>query len=263
VAQPTLTTKASRTRRYSAAVPRPSTFIIAAALSSSLFFAGAAPSGASTRVPSATQLVKDSVTAANKAGAMSFSDKSTSGKQTTTLVGAASGPTAVESLAQNGTTQLQIELIGGAIYVRATAGVLESALSLPAAASTANSGKWISVQSSDSAFETLASQLTLEAELDAYIPTAHLQKGKIITVAGHRVIPVSGEPSSAAANGATSGSAALLVSTKAPYLPVGGSLILAKTGAAELKEVAVFGNWGKKLPLTAPPGATAFSSLVG
>jgi hypothetical protein len=194
---------------------------------------------------------------------MSFSDKSTSGTQTTTLVGAVGPSTAVESLAQNGTTQLQIQLIGGVIYVRATSGVLENALSLPAAASTTNSGKWISVRSGDSAFATLASQLTLDSELASYVPTSHLSKGKTITVAGHRVIPVSGEPSSAAANGATSGSAALLVSTKAPYLPVGGSLILAKQGAAELKDVAVFGNWGKKLPLTAPTGAIAFSSLVG
>jgi len=60
----------------------------------------------------------------------------------------------------------------------------------------------------------------------------------------------------------TTGSAALLVSVKTPHLPVGGTLVLGnKTG--RLTEVAVFKQWGAKVVLNAPTGATAFSTVLG
>jgi hypothetical protein len=83
--------------------------------------------------------------------------------------------------------------------------------------------------------------------------------GKVQTVAGHKVLPIIGTQSSLAKG--ASGSVALLVSTKAPYLPVGGSLVIAK-GTQRLNEIAVFTNWGAKVSLTAPSGTTAFSSVL-
>jgi hypothetical protein len=223
--------------------------------------AAASPAGAGPL--SASQLLSQGVSAADKAGSMSFNDHTASGKLVQTLTGAISAPTAAESLTTTGLPALQVMLVGTTIYVQAGASVLESTMGLPAAASTANAGKWISVQSGDSAFSQLSGQLTLSAELNTYIPATALRRGKTTTVAGHRVIPITGRPASSASNKGESVAVALYLSTKAPYLPVGGSLISAKKGTAGVKEIAVFSNWGKTVVLTAPTGAVPFSSLVG
>lgn len=223
--------------------------------------AAASPAGSSP--PSASQLLSQSVTAADKAGSMSFNDHTVSGKLVQSLTGAISAPTAAESLTTTGMPALQVMLVGTTIYVQAGASVLENILGLPTAASTANAGKWISVQSGDSAFSQLAGQLTLSSELTTYIPASALRRAKTTTLAGHRVIPITGRPASSSSTKGESVSVALYLSTKAPYLPVGGSLISAKKGTAGVKEIAVFSNWGKTVVLTAPTGAVPFSSLVG
>ena len=225
--------------------------------------ASAAPSGAASITHSASRLLAQSKGAAQKSGSMRFTDRSTSGKETESLSGAISAKAAGESLTATGSDPLEVLLVGHTIYLQASAQILQSALDLPAEAAAAESGKWISMQSGDSAFATLADELTVTSELNTYVPASHLKVGKEIKVAGHKVIPITGQPSAAAANGATSGSAALLVSPKSPYLPVGGTLILSKTGSSELKEVAIFGEWGKSVSLSAPTGAVSFDSLAG
>jgi hypothetical protein len=208
-------------------------------------------------------LITDGLTAAKKSGAMSFSDKSTSGKVTQMLVGVVSPSGGVESLTQSSQPVLQLQLVAGTLYVRTSSEVLESGLQLSAAVATANAGKWISLQSTDGPFASLAGQLTLAAEIETFVPTSNLHRDKEVKVGGHLTIPVSGSPAPSVANGATAGSAAILLSSKAPYLPVGGSLILSKKGSPNLNDIAVFGNWGKSIALTAPSGAVAYASLSG
>jgi hypothetical protein len=216
---------------------------------------------AASKPLTAAQLVAKAVSAANTAGSMHFVDRSTASKVVTTLTGAVSAPTAAEALTGTGQPPLQVILLSGIAYINAGSQVLQSTLGLPAAASTANAGKWISVQSGDSAFSQIAPQLTISSELNSYIPTSHLHIGKIEKVAGHRVIPVSGRPASSVAKGNT-GAVALLISPNAPYLPVGGSLVLSKKGST-LHEVAVFTDWGQQITVNAPTTSTAFSTLVG
>jgi hypothetical protein len=249
---------------YSAVVHRPTSRRFLTALAAIVLTTlAAAPAGASSPHLSATQLIKDGLGAAKKSGTMSFSDKSTSGKVTQMLVGVVSPSGGVESLTQSSQAVLQLEMVTGTLYVRTSSEVLQNGLELPAAVSTANAGKWISLQSTDGPFASLAGQLTLAAELETFVPTSHLRVDKEVKVAGHLTVPVSGSPAASVANGATSGSAAILLSAKAPYLPVGGSLILSKKGSPNLNDVAVFGNWGKSIKLTAPAGAVPYSSIAG
>lgn len=247
---------------YSAAVSRrplalPLTGLLLAALS----IVGTQSADAAPKPLTTAQLVAQSVSAANTSGSMHFVDRSTAAKIVTTLSGAVSAPAAAEALSGTGQPPLQVILVNGTAYINAGAQVLQGTLGLPAAAATANAGKWISVQSGDSAFSQIAPQLTISAELNSYVPTSHLHVGKIEKVAGHRVIPVSGRPATSVAKG-NSGAVALLISPTAPHLPVGGSLVLSKTGST-LHEVAVFSDWGQKVSVNAPTGAIPFSSLVG
>jgi hypothetical protein len=207
----------------------------------------------------AAQLLSDALNAAQKAGSMQFVDKTTSNKSTQILEGVISAPTAGETL--HSTEPLQINLINGLIYVYGSAGAIEAALQITVSQATPYADKWIVVHPSDAPFQLLAQDLTLAATIDDFTPGQRgLSMGKVQTVGHQKVIPVVGPPSDLPSG--TSGSAALLVSTKAPHLPLGGTLILAnKTG--RLSEIAVFKAWGARVQLTAPTGTTAFSTVLG
>ena len=190
---------------------------------------------------------------------MQFVDKTTANKSTQLLEGVISAPTAGETL--HSSEPLIVNLINGSIYVTGTTSSLETALQITAAQAAPYAGKWIVVSQSDAPFQLLAQDLTLAATIDVFTPgQSGLRMGKVRTVGGKRVIPLVGVPSNLPKG--TSGSAALLVSVKAPHLPMGGTLVLGnKTG--RLTEVAVFKQWGAKVVLNAPTGATPFSSLLG
>lgn len=189
---------------------------------------------------------------------MQFVSNTTENKLTQTLEGVVSAPTAGETLRSS--EPLEINLIDGTIYVNGSAGALESALQISTGQATPYAGKWISVASTDAPFQLLAQDLTLASVIDQFTPgQSGLRMGKVQTVGHQKVIPVVGRPSDLPKG--TSGSAALLVSKKAPHLPVGGTLILAnKTG--KLSEVAVFKAWGAKVQLSTPTGATPFSTIL-
>ena len=236
---------------------------LAGLLAPALALGAGAPAGASSISRSPTRLLAATSSAVKKAGSMTFTDRSVSGKVTETYSGAVSATTAAETLTATGEPALQVVLVDQVIYIRAGSTVLENSLDLSPTAAAAEAGKWISVQSSDAPFAGLASQLTVASELTAYFPASKRRIGKASSVAHHPVITVYGDPSASAANGATAGSAALFLSAKAPYLPVGGSLILAKSGSAERKEVAVFKNWGKPFSVIAPTSPVSYDSLTG
>jgi hypothetical protein len=242
------------------ALPRLLLAALAAPAFASLALTTTPPAGANT--PSATQLLNQAIAAADAKGTLTFSDTTRSGKNLESLTGAVSAPTAVESLTGTGEDPLQVMLIGNTAYVKAGQSVLQGQLGLPAAAAAAHVQQWISVQSGDSAFEALTGQLTILAELNSYVPVAHIARGKVTKLNGKSVIPITGQPASDVAHGATSGAVALLVSTAAPHLPVGGTLVLNRKGSPGLREAAAFSNWGNKIVASPPMSAVAFSSLV-
>jgi hypothetical protein len=154
---------------------------------------------------------------------------------------------------------LEVELISGVIYVNGSVSALESALQITAAQAAPAASKWITVMPTDAPFQLLAQTLTMSSTLSEFTPTAHLRLGREQTVGHVKAIPIMGTP--ATTQKGTSGSCALLVSTKGSHLPVGGTLILAnKTG--RLTEVAVFTSWGARVSLATPTGGVAFSSLL-
>ena len=244
------------------AVPRllPTSLATAAALAGVAFGLGARTTSASAGQPSvASQLLSDALNAAQQAGSMQFVDKTTADKSVQILEGVISAPTAGETL--HSSEPLQVELISGTIYVIGSTNALQSSLQITAEQATPYAGKWIAVSSTDAPFQLLASDLTLGATIDVFTPgQGGLRMGKVRTVGGQRVIPIYGRPSNLPAG--TAGSAALFVSTIAPHLPMGGTLVLKnKTGG--LNEVSVFKNWGSRVQLTAPTGATPFSTVLG
>lgn len=215
---------------------------------------------AEASTPSPTQLLSESVNAANAATSLHFVDKTVAGKVNQKLVGDISAATAGEQITGSG-APVTVELIGNIVYVQAGTAVLQSSLALPAAGAQAGNGKWIAVHSSDAAFSELTQDLTITSEIGSYIPSSHLKMGKVHTLAGRKVVTISGTASSHVTDGGK-GTAYLVVPLKAPYLPVEGGLAITSTKGA-LNEAAAFTDWGAKVTLTPPSNAIPYSTLLG
>jgi hypothetical protein len=216
-----------------------------------------ARSGAS-QPTSAGALLTQSLDAAQASGSVHFVDKTKVNGSVQTLEGAVSAPTSGEEL--SGSAPLDIELISDNVYVEGSTGALVQALAISAAQAAPYGGKWIDVHPSDAPFQLLVTDLTLNATLTDFTPQARgLKLGSVQRVGKIKVIPVEGTPSDLPKG--SSGSVALLVSTKAPHLPIGGTLVVAnKTG--RLTEAAIFNSWGAKVQLTPPSSSVPFSSLL-
>jgi hypothetical protein len=221
--------------------------------------------GASSSPPSAGQLLSDALTAAGTAQSVHVVDKTQAGKVTENLVGSLSAPTAAESLSGTGAQPLEVELIKGAVYVSGSSAALESALQLTGSQASAAANKWIVVQSSDSPFQGLTQTLTVSGEIDSFAPNrSTAQIGKRTKVDGISVYPLYGRPAQALPKG-SSASVALFVPVKAPYRPVGATLVIGSSSTStRLHEVAAFTSWNKQVNLTAPTANTiAYSTLTG
>jgi hypothetical protein len=216
-------------------------------------------SATSASPSSAQALLQGSLAAAQASGSVHMVDQTKSGGRSEKLEGALSAPTAGEVLTAPGSS-LQVELIGGVVYVNGSAAAITTALQITAAQAAPEAGMWIAVSSTDAPFQTLTQALTISAALSEFTPInkgVHL--GRIQNVDGHKVQPIIGIPSGL--TGGNKSSVALLVSTKAPHLPLGGTLIVANK-TQRLSEVAVFGSWGTKVSLTAPTTTVPFSSVL-
>lgn len=205
---------------------------------------------------SAAEVIALARAAATKEGSFHFIDQTGTGSQAQRLVGDSAANAGEQALkGPNGV--LEVRLVDSIIYVNASEAVLESALTLSAAVAAPNAGKWISLKSTDAPYQTVARTLEPTAELTPYTPVGSLKIGNVTTLRGRTVLAVSGSASSQAGAQAT---ATLYVSTTAPYVPVGGSLIGTGSQKSE-SEVVAFTAWGEKVRPQVPTGAIPFSSL--
>ena len=219
--------------------------------------------GASGSPPSAGQLLSDALTASGQAQSVHFVDKATAGKVTQELRGSLSAPTAGEYL--SGSEPLEVELVNGVVYVSGSMPALESALQLSASQASPAAGKWVVVRQSDSPFQSITQQLTVSGEVANFLPSRQtVQVGKRTKVHGVAVYPLYGRPVVPLPKG-SSASVALFVPVKAPYLPVGATLVIASSSTkTRLHEEVAFTNWNKAVNLAPPASNTiAFSTLEG
>ena len=219
--------------------------------------------GASGSPPSAGQLLSDALTASGEAQSVHFVDKATAGKVTQKVSGSISAPTAGEYL--SGAEPLEVELVNGVVYVSGSVPALESALQLTASQANAAAGKWVVVHQGDSPFQSITQQLTVSGEVDNFLPSRQtVQMGKRTKVHGVAVYPLYGRPATPLPKG-SSGSVALFVPVKAPYRPVGATLVIASSSTkTRLHEEVAFTDWNKSVNLAPPASNTIpFSTVVG
>jgi hypothetical protein len=219
--------------------------------------------GASGSPPSAGQLLSDALTASGEAQSVHFVDKATAGKVTQELSGSLSAPTAGEYL--SGSEPLEVELIDGVVYVSGSMPALESALQLSASQASAAAGKWVVVQQADSPFQGITQQLSVSGEVANFLPSRQtVRVGKRTKVHGVAVYPLYGRPAAPLPKG-SSASVALFVPVKAPYRPVGATLVIGSSSTkTRLHEEVAFTKWNKSVSIAPPASNTiAFSTLTG
>jgi hypothetical protein len=213
------------------------------------------PSAGGLSGKSASQVIGLARAAGTKEGSFHFVDQSGTGKNIQRLVGDLSASGGQQELqGPNGT--LEVRLVGSTIFVNGDEVGLEDALALSASVAGAQAGKWISLVPADAPYKKVRNAMSPSAELDPYIPSSNLTVGKVQTLHGYPVLAVSGTASSAG----TQATATLFVSTKAPFVVVGASLV-AKGSSADSEEVA-FTGWGEHVGFPVPSGSVAFSSLT-
>jgi hypothetical protein len=211
---------------------------------------------------SASQILSTAVAAAHSAGTFHFVDKEGSGSQTRLLIGDASAVAAQQTLSSK-EVQLNAALVDGVAFIRAGSATFTTLLGLSTTMATQESGKWVSVSKGEKGYVQIVQSLEPGAELDGYIPQSPLDVGKQTTIHGVAVIPVSGTAPAGDSSAGLPVVATLFVSTRSPYLPVGGALGGKDVHGRTQKDEVVFTKWGETVHVSAPGGAVSLASLSG
>ena len=215
------------------------------------------PSAGGLSGKSAAEVLALANAAETHEGSFHFIDQTGSGSKIQRLIGDSSSDSGEQQVTgPNG--DLEVRLVDSVIYVNASELVLSEAFKLTADDADVYAGKWISLQKTDAPYETVAKALAPSSEITPYTPVASLKIGSVSTIHGRSVLAISGTAPTVAGAKAI---ATLYVSTSAPYVPVGGSLV--GTGSDKSQsEVVAFTAWGEKVKPQTPSGATPYATLA-
>jgi hypothetical protein len=215
------------------------------------------PSSGGLAGKSASQVLALAKAAEAKEGSFHFVDQTGTGSQGQTLVGDTSFSAGQQQVrGPNGV--LEVRLVGKTIFVNASELVLQDALKMSSGLATKFAGKWLSLQPTDAPYQTVAEALLPASEIGPYTPASDLKLGSVTTLRHQNVLPVSGTAPSSSGASAT---ATLYISTTAPYVPVGGSLVATGSDKSESEEVA-FTAFGESVKPVAPTGAISYAAIT-
>jgi hypothetical protein len=226
--------------------------VLAAGCSEATSANGSAPSRPLQGL-SVAQILQRSVKAAAASGSVHYVERS---QETGSSVGTTTGDVSITSGRQvidsgPSATVTTIFVDNVAYYNGTAAGLTDVGLGAQAAASA---GKWVSVPSTDANYSSAVFLLTLHSVLGYVIPSVPLTSTGVTTVDGESVVGVKGGNSSSGRRGVM-GELILYVSTRAPYLPVSEHASL-RNGSVTGTDDWVFRDWGEKVNVSAPTGAS-------
>jgi len=205
----------------------------------------------------ARRLLAQSVAAAVRANTFHYVSTSTSAGVTQTTVGDAA-PDQGSQVITIGAHTFDILVIGTTAYFKGDAVTMQSQLDLDPVVAQQHAGQWISLQPSDSPYQSVYEAVTTQSALADSItisPTAVLPSTTIGQVA---VTPIRGALTPVAQM-PTKGTARLDIASSS-HLPV------QFTGSGSVDnqqavESVVFSQWGESVSIAAPAGALAYSSI--
>ncbi len=152
-----------------------------------------------------------------------------------------------------GAERFTLVLDSGTVYFQGNGPALQDQLGVPAANTAGLAGKWISVTSSDGPYSIIAPGITVSDQVQetTLVPASSTTTGGIIRIIGTASAPQNG--------GGNAGSAHLDIAATS-HLP---ALYVASTSAngTTTSSSVTFSRWGTAPTVSAPTGATAWSTL--
>ncbi len=213
--------------------------------------ASAAPAAGSSGA--ANKTLAQSLAAATNAGSARITVRFFSGSTTGRVVQDSSKDSGKQTVAIKKALAATL-LVGGVAYFSGNAKGMTTYFGLPSALVPTLSDKWVSVPSSDSAFQSVAANLALPSAMANVTPSGALAVGKRIKVHGQWVKSISG-----AAPGGT-GRIALFVAAAGRPLPV-EAVESSGTGRSAKGEIVNFSKWGEPVHVATPTGAIPITRL--
>lgn len=147
-----------------------------------------------------------------------------------------------------------VVLTGDTAYISGNSTGLTSYFGLPSSLVTTLTGKWVSVPSSDAAFQSVSANVALSSALANVTPTGTLVAGKRSKVDGYTVKSLSGQ----APGGG--GRLTLFVAADTRPLPV-EAVETSGSGKSARGEIVTFTRWGEQVHVPAPTGALPISAI--
>lgn len=162
-------------------------------------------------------------------------------------------------------TRAEVEVIGRAAYVTGNQHALKQFFRFTSNQISVIGSNWVSIPSTNTAFASIAYDVTVPTALAEVAPSGHLTEARA-TVNGQRVIAISGGVPTAFAGG-TAGSATIYVTATSDPLPVRATLQVTQSNHKRLRLTATMGDWGEHVAVTPPTGQelsdTQINALVG
>jgi len=215
----------------------------------------------------ARQLVRSSLADARAAGSFHYLSSSTSSSATTSNVsqvttGDAAADSGRQVITLSGDT-FDVVVSGTTAYFRGDAAAMVVNLGVPIGVAEAHAGQWIALVPGEAPYQSVEVAVTTASALDQNITFSAVEDlgparvgGRQTTAIEGRMSPVDGQPAR--------GTATLYVTTTRHPLPVRyverGS-VGSGSSVSRLSFSITFSSWGENVGVTAPAGATPFTSL--
>jgi hypothetical protein len=214
---------------------------------------GGSASSRATTSTAANQALQRSLAAAKSAGSVRITVHFFSGNTSGEVVQDSSNSSGKQTVAI-GKELASTVLVHGTAYISGNEAGMTFYFGLPSVVTSTISGKWVSVQPSDAAFQSVAANVALPTALRNVTPTGTLTLGKSLKVKGRRVRSISGTSTDGL------GRLTLFVAANSQSLPV-EAIEATKSGKLVKGEIVTFSRWGEALHLPKPRGAVPLSVI--
>jgi hypothetical protein len=149
---------------------------------------------------------------------------------------------------------VSVILVGGVAYISGNTAGLTSYFGLPGSVASTLSGKWVSIQPTDTSFQSISANVDLTSALGNVTPGGTLVAGKRSNVDGKQVRSIGGD----APGGA--GKLTLFVAANRGALPV-EAVESSGSGKSATGEIVTFTHWGERVHVATPTTAVPLAAI--
>ncbi len=157
-------------------------------------------------------------------------------------------------------TRAEVEVVGHTAYLTGNPYALKSFFKFTSSEISVIASNWVSIPATNTAFSSLAYDVTVPTALAEVAPSGHLSQGHPEKLDGHEVIAISGGVPPAFAGG-SDGHATIYVTATSDPLPIRATLQVTQANHKKLQLTATMGDWGEHVRVSPPAGQLSDSQV--